>query len=94
LIFYFLESFVQHTISFRDREFKHISDTMYVAVGLADNDSKKSFIDSRLLRAFKSGVSRSSIPVTRPCPTGMPVKAAKPYQKRGCRCLCSEIFTP
>ncbi|MBK9443008.1 MAG: protein-glutamate O-methyltransferase CheR [Comamonadaceae bacterium] len=35
-------------ITFSDREFKHISEIMYQAVGLAFNDSKKSLIQSRL----------------------------------------------
>ena len=36
------------TLTFSDHEFKHISDIMYVAAGLAFNDSKKSLIQSRL----------------------------------------------
>jgi chemotaxis protein methyltransferase CheR len=36
------------TLSFSDREFKHISEIMYEAAGLSYNDSKKSLIQSRL----------------------------------------------
>ncbi|MGI9134334.1 MAG: CheR family methyltransferase [Rhodoferax sp.] len=44
-------------LTFSDREFRHIADIMYEAVGLSFNDSKKSLIHSRLSpRIQKLGV--------------------------------------